>query len=88
MTVNKGVETTSVKSLTGRDLTLEATGGRLEVVGGEGGLSIEGGFSGGSQGVEILSNEDMSLESQSGSVSQYELLKSHYQDIKRSKCQC
>ena len=69
LTVEAGVQTSSVRALPGRDLTLEARGGRLEMVGGDGGLKIEGGFTGGSEGVEISSNADMSLASSTGSVS-------------------
>ena len=67
LTVEAGVHTTSVKPLPGSDLSLEARGGRLDVVGG--GLNIEGGFTGGSEGVEISSNADITLASRTGSVS-------------------
>ena len=63
-----GVEVSSVKSVVGRELSIEAAGGKLELVGG-GGISVEGGFTGGREGVEILSYADLSLASQSGSVS-------------------
>ena len=69
VSVEGGVEASSVSSMTGRDLSLEAIGGKLNVVGGEGGLSVEGGFPGGNKGVEILSNADMTLTSELGSVS-------------------
>ena len=63
-----GVETSSLKSPSGRDLSLEAMAGSVEVVGG-GGVSVEGGFLGGREGVEVLSFGDLTLSSQSGSVS-------------------
>ena len=66
----------TVSPALGRDLSLEAAGGKLKVIGGEGGLSVEGGFSGGSEGVEILSNADIHLESQTGSVSEVIQVKS------------
>ena len=68
VTVEGGVETSSLGSVVGGDLSVEAAGGKLAMVGG-GGLSIEGGFTGGSEGVEISSYADLSLASQSGSVS-------------------
>ena len=68
LTVAAGVETNSLSPPPGRDLSLDARGGRLEVVGGEGGVKLEGGFTGGSEGVEISSNADLSLESRTGSV--------------------
>ena len=45
--------------------------GRVEVVGG-GGVRVEGGFLGGGQGVEVSSFGDLTLSSQSGSVSTVE----------------
>ena len=70
MAVEGGVETSSVNSVAGKDLSLEAAGGQLEMVGG-GGLSVEGGFTGGSEGVKISSYADLSLASQAGSVSNF-----------------
>ena len=47
MTVEGGVVASTVSPALGRDLSLEAAGRKLKVIGGEGGLSVEGGFSGG-----------------------------------------
>ena len=69
MTIENGVETNSLRPPPGRGLSLEARGGRLDVVGGEGGVRIEGGFPGGKEGVVISSDADLSMESRTGSVS-------------------
>ena len=68
VTVEGGIETSSLKSAAGQDLFVEASAGRVEVVGG-GGVSVEGGFLGGSEGVAVSSYRDLTLSSQSGSVS-------------------
>ena len=70
VTVEGGIETSSLKSAAGQDLSVEASAGRVEVVGG-GGVSVEGGFLelGGSGGVAVSSYRDLTLSCQSESVS-------------------
>lgn len=70
VSVKGGVEVSSVNSVAGSNLSVEAAGGRLDLVGG-GGLTVEGGFTGGGKGVEISSFSDLKLASQSGSVSTF-----------------
>lgn len=70
VSVKGGVEVSSVNSVAGSNLSVEAAGGRLDLVGGAG-LTVEGGFTGGGKGVEISSFSDLKLASQSGSVSTF-----------------
>lgn len=70
VTVKGGVEVSSVNSVAGSNLSVEAAGGSLDLVGGRG-LKVEGGFTGGGKGVEISSFSDLKLASQSGSVSTF-----------------